>query len=490
MRSEPRQRLDPEPPPTRDRESLRDRLQRLGRRFRSWATGPNRVIALAIAVVSFAALWAVLLGQPRQDLFWLEGGWVFDRQESELIRRDLAAQGIAVEMDAQGRLGVAHEHASEATQIVDDRGLARRTLQEILEPERPSFWDDAETRIKRDLRARAEVIERTLEDLSSIRTAVVRLHRERERPYTAPVKVNGATVWLKTDGSGLPDSTLDHILKIVDGWEDSIDPDNQVTVFVDNQPRVIAGDPSHARRAKSEEIARHWEAELNEHLGRDIPGVRVSVLMNHPLGEAAPEQEESRSEPVLSDVAPNRPLSIREARDDAPARPEKEGSANVLIEVPARYILQRVRATFGDRGVDREETEQIISYTRDMIQSKVKHIIYPESMLGRLDILMLPLPIEGPEPPAPETSRAASTPWWGPAALLAIGAVALVLIAAGGRLPTRRVEPGAPAGPHRPPRLDEDDSPGPADRVRELIRRDPQTAAAVLRRWIGQEADS
>ncbi len=64
---------------------------------------------------------------------------------------------------------------------------------------------------------------------------------------------------------------------------------------------------------------------------------------------------------------------------------------------------------------------------------------------------------------------------------------------AAGRLGRGRVPPGhqAPAGPSRPPRwragfVADEPNPGPSERVRELIRLNPEAAAGVLQRWIGQ----
>ncbi len=70
----------------------------------------------------------------------------------------------------------------------------------------------------------------------------------------------------------------------------------------------------------------------------------------------------------------------------------------------------------------------------------------------------------------------------------ALGAVTSILVIAGSwlRIARRPSRPPEPAGRSRRYHVGSALQPSPSERVRELIQRNPEAAASVLQRWVGQ----
>jgi hypothetical protein len=76
---------------------------------------------------------------------------------------------------------------------------------------------------------------------------------------------------------------------------------------------------------------------------------------------------------------------------------------------------------------------------------------------------------------------------WGIVGAVAASSIALVMALGSwiqaARRPVRQFEPSVIGRRYRE---DSADEPGPSERVRELVRRDPEAAASVLQRWATQ----
>jgi flagellar M-ring protein FliF len=111
----------------------------------------------------------------------------------------------------------------------------------------------------------------------------------------------------------------------------------------------------------------------------------------------------------------------------------------------------------------------------------------PDSWPVEVDTIADDLPMGRPValPPASDTRRKVMD--WGIVA--AVTAAAVALVAALGswiqvaRRPTRPHKPVAEARSYR---ADSGAESNPSERVRELVRRDPEAAASVLQRWAAQ----
>ena len=153
------------------------------------------------------------------------------------------------------------------------------------------------------------------------------------------------------------------------------------------------------------------------------------------------------------------------------------------------------RRADADRDTSSKNESAAWTWSDDEIKERVARAL-PKGELGDVAIervdeplhVHISTPIAATEPVA----RTWTKPEWLPYAV-AGGALGLVALAAGGGLLVgrrRRPAPRSaePAGVRT--RFDREDArtarPAPSERVRELVRRDPEAAAGVLQRWIGQ----
>ncbi|WP_158633757.1 hypothetical protein [Tautonia sociabilis] len=502
---------------------LIDRLGPVGRWIRGRRAAPWRVAALAVAA-SLAAAGSVAVFSPQSDrVEWLDGGRQFAPDEVEAMASALAIKGIAARADDWGRIGVEPARLAEAQKVLEQQGLGRKPLiQELDDPDRPSLLDDSASRADVFLRAEARKVERALDGVPGIGSAVVVLKPKPGRPAFAFAKpeVAGAGVRLRAEpGRTISPMTVERVLNVVTTFT-QLDPEAVTIIDAQGDALLRAGDRGHALSMRAEARARAWEAAIAEELSRVVDGARVEVrLEGPPIGDRGAEAPEAGSAAVSQGVVavvPNGPMSLDRppaaARGAGTVEPGAgsssgpgpgsgedaiPGRANVLVEVPASYYLARHEAFADGEEPGREILDRFVAFTEEYVRSIVAHVI-PEESLGRLQVLMLPLSNDEAglaEERGPAGRRGWAGPWWAPAAVVGGGAALALLAAAGGWLPGFRPAPRAPAEPGAPrphlmPSLRDDDTPGPADRVRELVRRDPSAAAAVLRRWVDQGVDA
>jgi hypothetical protein len=203
--------------------------------------------------------------------------------------------------------------------------------------------------------------------------------------------------------------------------------------------------------------------------------------VNQPL-ELTPAASVSEAVAESRPVAPATPAA-------APAPPPRPPLVQVCVKVPRRFYIRAV----GRREPTREELQPLIGRTEGLIQKYVK-LAVPEGQLVE-PVLIDTIPDEAPAdepPPLPPASALRSVPWWVPAAV-AGAATATVLAVAFGVLVARRPTFAPVArGEARGGRYkidgpaDAGAGPNPSEKVRELIRLNPEAAASVLHRWTGQ----
>jgi hypothetical protein len=171
----------------------------------------------------------------------------------------------------------------------------------------------------------------------------------------------------------------------------------------------------------------------------------------------------------------------------APAQPPKT-RANVWVRVPRSFYLLDFASKSPERSPTQDDLAPMKETTDRLIRDAVE-IHIPKDELGVIKIGVIQDDLASPRqliiPSVADQHRA----WtWaalsGAVVLAAIGAVAAMVRMATRRQPTRptlsSLRTGYVAeGPSGP-------LPGPSERVRELIRLNPEAAAGVLQRWIGQ----
>ncbi|QDV38689.1 hypothetical protein [Tautonia plasticadhaerens] len=509
MRIEDREAVGARPAPAIGKGRLADRLGPIGRWFRDRRGASRRAAALAVASALAAAAGMALVSPESPRVSWLDNGRSFAPDELEALDRALAIKGIGAEPDDRGRLGVSPDREAEALKVLEQEGLARRPLsREFADPLRPGILADARERAQVVLTSKAAKIRGALERIPGLLSAEVELHPGPSRPFADPEPARaGIRLTADRDRAISPD-TVGRVLNVVTAFT-GLEAKDVTIIDAKGDALLKAGDDRYAQSMQAEARARGWEAAIAEELGRSVEGVRVEVTLEGPPGPSprAPGPTAAREEPeaprwTAVAVVPNGPMSLaRPAPPRASPPTDSEGPgavaprAKVLVEVPAGYYLARHDAFADGKQPRREVLDRFVSYTEDYVRRIVTHVI-PEESRGPVQILMGPLPPE-PAEHAPRAREARGWPeyWWAPAVIIGVGAALALLASAGGWLPGLRPPPGsapAAAEPPRPhlPDLRDDDAPGPADRVRELVRRDPSAAAAVLRRWVEQGVDA
>jgi hypothetical protein len=170
----------------------------------------------------------------------------------------------------------------------------------------------------------------------------------------------------------------------------------------------------------------------------------------------------------------------------------KRETARVWVRVPRSYYLSK--AALG-RDPSPDRLQPFVDQTESLIREAVAHVVPPElTRPGEppdvtIDIIPDDVPASAPLRSQVANDVRGPLSWWLPACVAGGGVVvllsALSLRMLAGRRPTGRR--GAPTLPgHFRTDAASEPGTGPAERVRELIRLNPEAAASVLHRWIGR----
>ncbi len=232
-----------------------------------------------------------------------------------------------------------------------------------------------------------------------------------------------------------------------------------------------------------------WREKIAEEL-RHIPGVGVSVLLE--TLPAPPPPPEIPPDPAREAVKPNGSLEVDPEpapTSTAPPIPSSRTKANVWVRIPRSFYLLEFQSRSPGRQPTQEDLEPMRNTTEKLVHDAVEiHIPKDELGLVKVGIIQDDLASSRPLliPSDPEPHR----PWPLLALSGAVGVASLAAVAALIRLATRRPSARPSLSGWRPGFVDDGPSgpsPGPSERVRELIRLNPEAAAGVLQRWIGQE---
>jgi hypothetical protein len=341
-----------------------------------------------------------------------------------------------------------------------------------------------------------------------------------------------AFVYIETEGNRkLPYQTVQSIPGILAGYEPELTPgsislmDRRGTRYLDPGDPAL-GDTSR-NRAREEKLSEEILEKLDW-----IKGVRVYVQVSGPrattgaMPGAAPRQP-GAPEPIVASrpgnaeprpesggprpmISLNHPLKLEPEPRSATKFPTPEGPVVALekesptIPAPAvqpgergrergRVLVQVPRSFYFNADVRTDDREPSQEDLRAMAERTEKHIrtavsvVIRESESWKVDVELIADELSLNRPialPSHADSRRRYLDW---GIVGAVGAAVSILAAAGSwiqvaRRPARLPEP-APKG--RRYHVDSASEPGPSERVRELIRRNPEAAASVLQRWAG-----
>ncbi len=474
----------------------RDRLARIRLWTQDSRLGSRRVL-IGIAALGALIVVAVLTsGDSVPNDYWIRNGQRFSAEEASRIEEALSASGIEVIVNDRGQIGVPRSQRVEVLKLLKTLDIGPRPLRSIVDnPLVPNLWDSPEQREHLRWRNRERPIEAALENQEEIVWAVVKLSEE-PRTYGNPGRLSASVVLKTAENRVINPSMIERIQTLMVTREPMLRLKEDITISDEKgTPYLVPGNTELGQLIQAETLAKDWEADLYRQLGHLIEGIRISVRL-----EWLPEPIPVVELPILppQTVIPNGPIELTplpgsgaeltpiasQGLNGAGTAPL--GRASVLVEVPFRHYLEQFQARGEDRPPREDELRPLLEQTEQIIRATTEHVI---PHLARKDLRVLPVPSKARSRPALTVSRSEAWRdqyWWALPASVGLFALLALATAGGHRLAVRR-PPSRPGRVVRRDRFEEEDAgPGPADRVRELVRHDPEAAAGVLQRWVSQ----
>lgn len=505
---------------------IRPWVEKARRSFRAQKPAVRWGLALAVVAVLLLLGYVSTLPLTSASSSYLASGRRFSSDDVIKVARALDHLRIDYRIDDLRRVSVPADHFESAAAAVAKLELGPRSLDEIRERSTASsLWESVYDRGIREHQRQEDTLRSLINELDGIVGSFVWISRPKERWGTRDAPKCSAFVRLETEGDRqLPFRTIQSITRILTGAGIGIAPES-ITVRDRRHEYLVAGNPALSAFSHSRAREEEWSELILEKLDW-IKGVRVSVQIPDAANSAAGRDEPSRSSPpppsgarpstppsTIPAVAINRPLSLEPEPAAGPGSPGATPSlASDTAESPATSPSQGVSESTAVRGrvwvrVPRsyyynvsilpshkeptvEELQKLVVRTEEQIKTGIGHVVPltgAASWEARVDVIPDEMPLTRPPivGSAPDARRV--TLDWGIAG--AIGAMAAAVVTTGAwilstRRPIRRQEMSSSIRYHRgAPTL------GPSERVREFVRRNPESAVSVLERWTSQGGD-
>ncbi len=184
-----------------------------------------------------------------------------------------------------------------------------------------------------------------------------------------------------------------------------------------------------------------------------------------------------------TEPAPTKPIAATPVASESAVEPDRE-SGHVLVNVPRSFYYNAL-VNKADHLEPSSEEFQLMAARIETGVKKTIELVLPERGTWKVDVDTIPdeLPIVRPAVlPYPAESRRKALDW---GIVGAVGAAISILAAVGSwiQVARRSARPPRPEVETARYRTDLASEPGPSERVRELVRRNPEAAASVLQRW-------
>ncbi len=466
-----------------------DEARRARRTLRAQHPAVRLGMVLApILAMTAAGYWAAASLAP-VGLKPLPTVGTFSADDLITVCRALDARNIAYRPDDR-RLLVEPENYPQAAAILADLHVGPTTIDEI----RESHWgfseliQPLEERERQERLRREKLMEKAIDDLDGVAWSVVCIRHPRSGHLRSARVRTSAFVYLEGEGDRpLPSNAIRAIPTILLANEPELAVD-AITVM-DRKGRPYL-DPANPGLGK-ETLDRVQMEELRDRILDRLNGIRgVQVWVDPPEhGTPASEPDRSSSEERLTSTVVNSPADLGEPAvpptpKAAPARPEPPPIGHVTVTVPRSYYYSLMVPHPDHREPSADELREAAQRVRELVERMVRSMIPAEWSL-----LVETIPDELPTTrtlalsTGAEARRLAAD--WGVIGASA-AAVAMVLALGSWIQAARRPVATLPVTSGRRYREDAADEPGPSERVRELVRRDPEVAAGVLQRWATQ----
>ncbi len=473
------------------------RLRAPAGRARRWLASKGPATRIALLLVLLGGLGGVGYLAALDDPGELAWAWIFEGRR--LSADDLSA--IADALDAEGiphvadhpagRIGVKSGRKSDALAALGRRGVVPRSLDDLgRDSEVSSLLEGPEERQRRELARLERSLKFQIEGLDpSISSAHVEVSRSKARGGLNARWNVAAYVYLRTDGGRrLSHQNVQGIETFLRGAIPDLKPEF-ITVADQTGHKYLAADnPSLKEQMRAHAQEEDWRDKIAEEL-RHIPGVGVSVLLE--TAPAPPPAPEVPPEPAREAVRANGSLEVDPEPAPvavAPPAPSSRTKANVWVRIPRSFYLLEFLSRSPNRQPTQEDLEPMRVTTEKLVHDAVE-IHIPGDELGTVKVGIIQDDLASARPLLLASDPESHRPWPLLALFGAAGVAMMAGIAVLVRLATRRPSARPPASAWRPGLVDDGPagpSPGPSERVRELIRLNPEAAAGVLQRWIGQ----
>ena len=478
------------------------RLKGATDRARRWFADQGAPARVALLVAVLAALGvAGYLGSGDAPVdrapAWLYEGRKLSSGDLDRIIDALDLEGIVRIPDrASGKIGVKPESRKAALDAIAKHKAVPRTLDDLGgDDEAESPWMLPAEREKRD-NARLQLsLQREIEEIDpAITSAHVQIHREKGRGFQGPPRIS-AFVRLRVEGR-LSHKVILGIETFLTGNLPDLKPEAITVADQSGNRYLAAGDSSLTEQNRAHKKEEDWQDKIREGL-RHIPGVVVKVLLQQVAPTAPPPLAVARVEPSrptpVNLVVPNGRAVVDPDPSTLPALPVASpppalprAMANVVVQVPRSFYLLEWQTKWPSRLPTADDLQPMVATTRGIVEDAVR-ISIPADTLGEIKVDNIQDDVFASRTlPAPESRRV----WLWPALACGLGlTLAATLATVAVRRVNRRPSARPSASDWRDGLVDDGPrgpSPGASERVRELIRLNPEAAAGVLQRWIGQ----
>jgi flagellar biosynthesis/type III secretory pathway M-ring protein FliF/YscJ len=344
------------------------------------------------------------------------------------------------------------------------------------------------------------MVESMIRKLNGVVWALVTINHPHASVWRRSAAKPTAFVYIETEGDRqLPFKVIQSISNIIVGCEPDLT--GSITVMDARHRYLDPGNPTlgeiSRKHAREEELSEKLLEQLDY-----IKGVRVHVRVFTPKAvepvvsrvstgavDTSPRSQTDGFKPSmringtleLEPEPPPTPISV-----PIPVASQERGK--VLVSVPRSYYFKAMIDKSDNREPSAEELREMAQRTETQIRHSVDLVV---SESGSWEILVDTIPDDVPRVRTRVPSSAAADPRrkildWAIVGAVAISLYALVLVMT--RIQVARRPARLPEPTHKTRRYHADfaSDPGPSERVRELIRRNPEAAASVLQRWTGQ----
>jgi flagellar M-ring protein FliF len=519
---------------------LRAQVDRLRRSVMSRRPAVRWSLALLVVVGMTSMVYWAATSFTNLGVRYLVSGRRFSSDDLIKVCSALDKQRLKYRVDDSRRVEVAADQYDQAADIVAKLEIGQRPIGDIREQSYMStFLDSPSDRENRKQLAREKIIEGLIGKLDGVVSSLVSINRPQSSKWLHANAKPTAFVYIETEGNRqLPYQTAQSIPFFLTGCVPDL-TSGSITVmdrrgfrYYDSGNLAI-GDASR-NRAREEDLVKEIEDKLDW-----IKGVRVQVKVNAPtVAEPAPTPATTGSvahQPVAPDptaatttgggasksdpggsipaMSVNQAVTLEPEPAPLPKLPASSASVaadgagknssggghpgereqqrkhepgRVLIYVPRSFYLNAdIRPDKGEPT--RDELRLMAERTENQIHAAVG-LVTPSSEAWKVDIFTIPDEVSlnrSVNLDSAVDARRRVLDW---GIVGTVVAVVSILAAVGSwiQVARRPMPTPRPVLDGRRYHADSASEPGPSERVRELVRRDPEAAASVLQRWTGQ----